>query len=252
MSNATLTETLSPQEVDRDLLDGLIAQVQNTHDPNSALLSEHLQSARTYLLGAMPLEYSHNLELAKNTARSLSNRELRDQLQWTIAALERDLVQSLDSRVPLKADTQPARARSHPETDLSQFFKDSNTSFGVFYPKNYSLLVFPSFGDAAAAGATLLDSGIRDQEIVVASGDEVVRFFSHSSPLGEVMTRVSRFFETEQTFVDDYIARAREGAGFIGVCTPNEHTAERVRDLVLPFGPKVMRWYRTGGIQSVI
>ena len=68
MEHATLSSPLS--EVAQARLDHLIAEVANSPDPHTALLLEHLQSARTYVLGAMPDEYEFSLAMSKEFGRS--------------------------------------------------------------------------------------------------------------------------------------------------------------------------------------
>ena len=43
-------------------------------------MEEHVQAARTNLLGSMPLEFRTNLELARVAARRLSAAALRDRV----------------------------------------------------------------------------------------------------------------------------------------------------------------------------
>src|SRR5262245_7292471 len=69
--------TAASTETARAELDQLIAEVSACNDPQSELLQEHLQSARTYLLGAMPEEYEFSLLAAKGTAAELKNTDFR-------------------------------------------------------------------------------------------------------------------------------------------------------------------------------
>ena len=44
------------------------------------LMREHLEEARFYLLGSMPLEYQATLELARGALPSIENRDLRERI----------------------------------------------------------------------------------------------------------------------------------------------------------------------------
>ena len=66
------------------------------------------------------------------------------------------------------------------------------------------------------------------------------------------MTMLSRAFGTEQLFVDDDVERARAGAGFLAVHSPEASEAAHIRALLEQFEPRAMHWYEAGGIQSLI
>jgi hypothetical protein len=82
--------TLGPAERDADLarLDEMIATLK---DGDADLLKEHLQSARQYLLGAMPEEYSVSLEWARTALGMVPDGDMRNRLNKTIARLTDDI-----------------------------------------------------------------------------------------------------------------------------------------------------------------
>src|SRR3954471_21090939 len=82
--------TLGPAESQADLarLDEMIAILK---DGDADLLKEHLQSARQYLLGAMPEEYLVNLEGATAALDTVPDRNVRNRLEKAIAALTEDI-----------------------------------------------------------------------------------------------------------------------------------------------------------------
>ena len=59
-------------------------------DGDADLLKEHLQSARQYLLGAMPVEYLVNLECARTALNTVPD-DIRIRLDKTIAGLTDDI-----------------------------------------------------------------------------------------------------------------------------------------------------------------
>ena len=61
-------------------LDELVAGLEHEHCPNLSLLREHLQGARSYLLGAMPEEYKLNLRLAETATDCIKNGDLQRRL----------------------------------------------------------------------------------------------------------------------------------------------------------------------------
>ena len=82
--------TLNPAKREADLarLDEMIAALE-PGDPD--LLKEHLQSARQYLLGAMPEEYLVNLEWARTALARVPDGEARSRFDKTIAELIGDI-----------------------------------------------------------------------------------------------------------------------------------------------------------------
>ena len=69
-------------------LDGFLSELAKETEAHCELLREHLESAREYLLGAMPVEYRFNLKLAGEALNGVADENLRDQLR---AFIDREL-----------------------------------------------------------------------------------------------------------------------------------------------------------------
>ncbi len=141
-------------------------------------------------------------------------------------------------------------------TTLTSFFKDTDSSLGVFYPKDYIIATFPSFEKTKQAAQALRGAGYSENEVLAIPGEEILQFFedfrAHSGLWSSTMTVISRAFGTEQVFADSDVESARAGAGFLAVHSPEEPATERVHALVQPFGPRAMHWYTSGGVQCLI
>ena len=141
------------------------------------------------------------------------------------------------------------------KSELYRFFHGYRTKLGVFYPTHYIFSAFSSFQVARNAACKLEEVGFSRDELVAVTGAETLRFFdemrSDVGLWGELMTTLSRFFGTEEVFADIDIAKSQEGAGVLVVYCPKEEEAERVRDLLEPFGPLSMQLYLPGGIRSL-
>jgi hypothetical protein len=141
-------------------------------------------------------------------------------------------------------------------TEISAFFKESNSSLGIFYPTHYIVASFPSEADAGQAYDAIRGSGLAEDEVLRLSPSKALSFFEdfqkESGTLGEVMTGVSRALGDDATFADDDINRARRGSGFVFVHATTDAEAARIRNLVAPYRPQTMHWYLRGGIQSLI
>jgi hypothetical protein len=258
MSQAVLSPTQA--EVNLARLDDLIATLKDRNSEQVDLLVEHLHSARIYSLGAMPKEYAAALRDARDAAGRVKGKELRQTLQGVIDYLLTEL-----SHVYPPHETErrhhthlkphgpaPPGVRSH----LWDFFSGWDISFGVFYPKRHIVAIFPSFGVAKQAEAALGNAGFSEQEILAIAAEEMLQFLDelrlHTGLWGMLMAPLSRIFGTEEVFVDNDIRRAREGAGFLAIYSPEDAESEPIRQLLDPFGPIAMQRYLALGIQSLI
>ncbi len=141
-------------------------------------------------------------------------------------------------------------------TTLTNFFRESDSNLGVFYPNHYIIATFPTFEKTEQAAQALRKVGFSDNEVLAIRGEEILKFFAefraNTGLWAGVMTMLSRGFGTEQVFADDDVQRARAGAGFLAVYAPDESAGTRVRAQIEPFEPRAMHWYRPGGVESLI
>src|ERR1035437_5938981 len=141
-------------------------------------------------------------------------------------------------------------------TILTNFFKESDSTLGVFYPADYIIAIFPTFAAAQGASQALRCAGLGEEEVLAIPGAEVLKYFeefrANSGYWAAIMTMLSRPFGTEQVFVDDDVHRAQAGEGFVAIYSPGEAQTSRIQESVKPFEPKAMHWYQAGGIQCLI
>jgi hypothetical protein len=254
MRRAALNGSL--REIALARLDRLIAEVKHFPAGQSDLLLEHLQSARIYLLGAMPHEYEFSLLAAKQTGVTLTDAALRSHVAQELGVLL-DQMPTAEAQTRLMPSNPPRDAQAIEEgnkSELYRFFHGAATKLGVFYPTHYIFASFPSFENARNAARALQAIGHR--ESVAASAAETFRFIneirSDTGVWGALMASLSRFFGTEEVFADIDLAEAEKGSGFLAVYCPQEEQAVRIRDLVLPFEPLAMQLYLRDGIQSLL
>lgn len=141
-------------------------------------------------------------------------------------------------------------------SQLATLLKNHETRLGVFYPKKYIIATFPSYQEALRAHDELRHAGFQEEEIRAVPGSDILEFFEevreHTGIWGDFMTQLSRFIGTEAAFQDNDRQLARRGAGFVAVYCENEHEADRIRALMLPFKPMAMQWYLDAAIRSLI
>ena len=257
--------TLGPAQRDADVqrLDELIVELGRSQENRDDLSIEHLRSARTYLLGAMPEEYALSLQNARESLSLVRDEPVRRRLEEGLSSLLDEIDHAgmpPDGERQSPSSREDRDARTHDEggsgTDLFAFLKGSKTSLGVFYPWKYAIVTFPSFELAKAACDALRLAGLSADEVMAVPGVEMLRFFdqlrTETSLLGALMEGLSRTFATEAAFVEADIRRAREGAGFLAIYHPDEAGIDHLRDLLAPLNPVSMHWYKWGGIQSLI
>src|ERR1700722_16486146 len=83
-------------------------------------------------------------------------------------------------------------------TALTGFFKDSESSLGVFYPKHYIIATFETFASTNEAALELRKAGFHEDDVLAIPGSEILDFFvefrSHAGLWTGVMTMLSRSF----------------------------------------------------------
>lgn len=237
-------------------LDHLIAEVRGSPDGKAELLLEHLQSARTCLLGAMPDEYEFSLVTAMDLAHQATDAALRRAIREEVKVL-------LDQLPAARPQPQPITSRPRRDSEklkegdkseLYRFFRGRATTLGVFYPTHYIFASFASLENARNAATALQAAGCT--EAVATSASETFRFMaeirSEVGLWGALMASISRFFGTEEVFADIDLAKLEQGAAFLAVYCPREEQADLIRDVVVPFEPLAMQLYLPGGIRSLV
>jgi hypothetical protein len=140
-----------------------------------------------------------------------------------------------------------------PTSTLTTFFKGSDTQFGIFYPTDYIVAVFPDIATARRAEHALGFGGFLDDDVITVPGEEVVRFaedhLQNSSLWGMLMRQLSRMFATEEVYADHDLKLARGGAAFLAAYCPTGKRKAEAWAIIEPFGPMVARHYALDGIE---
>jgi hypothetical protein len=134
-------------------------------------------------------------------------------------------------------------------TELHSFFQGADHYLGVFYPNGYLLAMFPDMTDADHAAKDLRFSGLfQPDEVMTASGIEVmIHGHEHTrSPLGALMTGVSRLIGTEAYWADRDMEMARKGCALLAVHCPSEQSKNSVWDRLRMHHPLSARYYSVG------
>lgn len=138
---------------------------------------------------------------------------------------------------------------------LATFFKNKDIEFGVFYPKHCILAAYENLADADRAKEQLMHAGLADEDVISASGKEVVDFadehYLKDGLWGMLMTQLSRIIGTEAVYADKDLAAAKKGAAFVAVHCPNDEAKTAAWKSIEPTHPLVARYYSFSGIEHL-
>jgi hypothetical protein len=135
---------------------------------------------------------------------------------------------------------------------LKDFFKESDTQLGVFYPKDYLIAVFRHLAPARQAVAKLRLAGFAEDEAIAVAGEDLLQLTKEEAGPGNfVMQAISRFFATEQVSHDSDLRLAAQGAAFVAVHCPLPKTKDEAWKVVQTEAPLAARYYANDGIDHL-
>lgn len=135
------------------------------------------------------------------------------------------------------------------------FFKQSDTSFGTFYPKHYIVAGYPSLHDAQEAEHAFTESGVGAENVRAATGDFVVnQLEAHRKAnwLQRAEARIAEFAGREMGFLKDDAELARDGGAFLFLFAPDASHVEHARKVFAQHRPKYARRYLQVAIERII
>ena len=124
-------------------------------------------------------------------------------------------------------------------------FKHGDTEFGIFYPTQYVLAVFPDDALADRAVVALHDAGFDTSDLVVATANDVLAYSHELRADPGLFARFERFlsnaFSDQAMLADELVALAREGHAFVAIHAPNDAATTRSASAVRALAPVVLR-----------
>ena len=132
------------------------------------------------------------------------------------------------------------------------FFKESDASWGMFYPKNYLVAGYGSRERAEAVRQQLLGAGFAPDDVASASGAFVVeQLESNRGPsfIDRIKQEIAHAVGTEAGYLEDDLKHAREGGAFLFVYVPTDAAVARARAVVDASSPVLARRYMALGIE---
>ena len=124
-------------------------------------------------------------------------------------------------------------------------FKGGDTEFGIFYPTGYVLSVFPDVANADRAVAALLAAGFASDDLVVATGAEVLVYAGELRSNRGLFSRFERFvtglYGGEATLAEELVGLAERDHAFVAIHAPDDAATTRAAEAVHAFAPVVLR-----------
>jgi hypothetical protein len=142
-------------------------------------------------------------------------------------------------------------------TTASAFFKDeAGEGFGVFYPTDYLIAIFPSHTIALEARQRLEENSTKPEEILVLAGSDFVamsdKVHHDASAWSRITSQISKILGTEELHLEHDLQQARNGGAFLAVYCPTQEEGQRIYHLLKPLGPVAMRRYSHYAIDRIV
>jgi hypothetical protein len=124
-------------------------------------------------------------------------------------------------------------------------FKHGDSEFGIFYPTGYVLSVFPDAASADRAVTALLDGGFKADDLVIATGQDVLDYSREMRSNPGLVSRfeqlVASLYGDEGPLADVLVGLAERGHKFVAVPAPDDTVTTRVSEALRPYAPVVLR-----------
>lgn len=136
-----------------------------------------------------------------------------------------------------------------------EFFKESDHSFGLFYPRHYIVAGFDCIEAAIAAERELRLQGFAEDDVKSATGSFVVdqlESLDDASFLDKLKMQISKAVGTEAGYIDDDLKLARRGGAFLFVYAPGDDDCRRAMAVLELQRPEFARRYLPMAIERLI
>ncbi len=134
------------------------------------------------------------------------------------------------------------------------FFKESDSSMGVFYPLHYVLAAFDNETRAKEIRQRFLDAGFADDDLAVVDGPYLVDHLEsiEGSNLAEKAGQsLVRAVGTEFGYIDDDRKTAKRGGYFLFAYTPDQESTDSAIEILKLAHPIYARRYNLAGIHRI-
>lgn len=113
------------------------------------------------------------------------------------------------------------------------------TSFGVFNPTGHVMMAFTNDDSAKKARTALLAGGFSEDEVTRYTKEDVIRECEKSKEHTSNPVQIGQ----EAAKIEEYLALAKEGCGFLVVHAPEDERSKKAMEIVHPYGVKFAEKY---------
>ncbi|HET9033940.1 MAG TPA: hypothetical protein VFN25_13680 [Dokdonella sp.] len=134
------------------------------------------------------------------------------------------------------------------------FFKESDSSMGVFYPLHYVLAAFDNEVRANEIRQRFLDAHFAEDNVAVVDGPflaDRLESLEGSNLAERAGQELVRAVGTELGYIDDDRKTAQRGGAFLFVYAPDQETTDRVIEILKFAHPIYARRYHRAGIHKI-
>jgi hypothetical protein len=134
------------------------------------------------------------------------------------------------------------------------FFKESDSSMGVFYPLHYVIAAFDNEVRAEEIRQRFIEAGFREDDVAAADGPFVahkLESMEDSSLLERVGQELVSAVGTELGYVEDDRKTAQRGGAFLFAYTPDKEATDQAIELLKYAHPIYARRYHRAGIHRI-
>ncbi len=135
------------------------------------------------------------------------------------------------------------------------FFKEGDTSLGVFYPLHYIVAGYANLADAEAAAAAFRNNGTPSEEVQAVEGRVVVQQIESrhgENWLEHMESKLVDFVGTEKGFIREDADLAQRGGAFLFAYAPDDRHMATARRVFAQHGPKYARRYLKVAIERIV
>lgn len=134
------------------------------------------------------------------------------------------------------------------------FFKENDSSFGLFYPSHYVVAGFETHERAKEVCQAFLDAGFAEDEVAAASGPFVMNHVESQDQanwIDRMEAEIARVVGTESGYISDDIKLARRGGAFVFAYAPNHRRLDEACAVLKRVHPIFARHYNPMGVVSL-
>lgn len=135
------------------------------------------------------------------------------------------------------------------------FFKEADTSFGLFYPRHYVVAGFDTYERAREVEQQFVEAGFARDDVAAATGPFVTRRLESQRGipwLKRAQAHIASAIGTEAGYIEDDLKLAQRGGAFLFAYVPDAAAGERARLLLRRSHPVYARRYHALGIERLV